>query len=273
MVTEAVRRGARLVDIRAELDAGELATAPDARARIATMADRRRGARRRRAVLVEPLRERPADSRPARSRDVPDLGAWVPARGRRRRTKGQRARRRDAGGEGARPPRLRRCRFRWTGLGRALLDRALAAAGATSAHVTTQAANVSALRLYKGTGFRVRSGRGGAAALARRGLVTARARDHGGTPIREELLPLQAAIGIHQLAKLERHQRREGELASRYDAALETLPGARLQPRSLPGHEVPRHLYLLLLAPDSLTVGGSATSRSPRATARVSASR
>jgi len=67
--------------------------------------------------------------------------------------KGQRARRRDAGGEGARPPRLRRCRFRWTGLGPALLDRALAAAGATSAHVTTQAAKVSALRLYKARGF------------------------------------------------------------------------------------------------------------------------
>lgn len=63
------------------------------------------------------------------------------------------------------------------------------------------------------------------------------------------LTDLQAAIGIHQLAKLERHQRRRDELAARYDAALADRPGVALQQRTLPGHEVQHafHLYLLLL--------------------------
>ncbi len=63
------------------------------------------------------------------------------------------------------------------------------------------------------------------------------------------LTDLQAAIGIHQLAKLERHQLRREELAARYDDVLSGLPGVELQPRTLPGHEVRHalHLYLMLL--------------------------
>lgn len=63
------------------------------------------------------------------------------------------------------------------------------------------------------------------------------------------LTDVSAALGIHQLAKLERHQQRREQLALRYDAALETLPGVGLQPRTVPGHEVRHalHLYLLVL--------------------------
>ncbi|MDP9286558.1 MAG: DegT/DnrJ/EryC1/StrS aminotransferase family protein [Actinomycetota bacterium] len=77
-----------------------------------------------------------------------------------------------------------------------------------------------------------------------------------GLGFKYNLTDLQAAIGIHQLAKLELHQRRREELASRYDAALGSLPGVALQPRSLPGHRVRHalHLYLLLLDPDWFTV-------------------
>jgi dTDP-4-amino-4,6-dideoxygalactose transaminase len=77
-----------------------------------------------------------------------------------------------------------------------------------------------------------------------------------GLGFKYNLTDLQAAIGIHQLAKLELHQRRREELASRYDAALGSLPGVQLQQRSLPGHEVRHalHLYLLLLDLDRFTV-------------------
>ena len=63
------------------------------------------------------------------------------------------------------------------------------------------------------------------------------------------LTDLQAAIGIHQLEKLERHQQRREALAARYDAVLASVPGVELQQRTLPGHDVRHalHLYLLLL--------------------------
>lgn len=63
------------------------------------------------------------------------------------------------------------------------------------------------------------------------------------------LTDLQAAIGIHQLAKLDAMQARRNELAARYDEVLRQLPGVTLQQRTLPGHEVRHalHLYLLLL--------------------------
>lgn len=67
---------------------------------------------------------------------------------------------------------------------------------------------------------------------------------------------LQAALGIHQLAKLDRHQRRRDELAARYDATLAPLPGVELQQRTLAGHDVRHalHLYLLLLELDRFSV-------------------
>ena len=68
------------------------------------------------------------------------------------------------------------------------------------------------------------------------------------------LTDLQAALGIHQLAKLPGFQARRHELAARYDAELSQLPGVTLQERTLPGHDVEHalHLYLLLLDLDAL---------------------
>lgn len=70
------------------------------------------------------------------------------------------------------------------------------------------------------------------------------------------LTDLQAAIGIQQLAKLPRFQARREQLAARYDVAFAGLPSARLQPRTLPGHDVTHalHLYLLVLDLDALSV-------------------
>jgi dTDP-4-amino-4,6-dideoxygalactose transaminase len=71
------------------------------------------------------------------------------------------------------------------------------------------------------------------------------------------LTDLQAALGIHQLAKLPGFQRRREQLAAHYDDRLSALPGVTLQPRQLPGHQVRHalHLYLLLLDPDAFEVG------------------
>lgn len=68
------------------------------------------------------------------------------------------------------------------------------------------------------------------------------------------LTDLAAAIGIHQLAKLPSMQARRAQLAARYDAAFAALPSIRLQPRSLPGHDVRHalHLYLLVLDLDAI---------------------
>jgi dTDP-4-amino-4,6-dideoxygalactose transaminase len=70
------------------------------------------------------------------------------------------------------------------------------------------------------------------------------------------LTDLQAALGIHQLAKLPRFQERREQLAARYDSRLAELPGVSIQPRSLPGHTVRHalHLYLLLLDLDRFGV-------------------
>lgn len=71
------------------------------------------------------------------------------------------------------------------------------------------------------------------------------------------LTDLQAAIGIHQLAKVERFQARRETLAARYDEELAGLPGVALQPRVLPGRATRHglHLYLLLLDPAAFEVG------------------
>ncbi len=70
------------------------------------------------------------------------------------------------------------------------------------------------------------------------------------------LTDLQASLGIHQLAKLERFHTRRQELAERYDEVLRDLPGVRFQARSPAGRNVGHalHLYLLLVDVDSLTV-------------------
>ncbi|HUP32018.1 MAG TPA: DegT/DnrJ/EryC1/StrS aminotransferase family protein [Gaiellaceae bacterium] len=71
------------------------------------------------------------------------------------------------------------------------------------------------------------------------------------------LTDIQAAIGIHQLAKLERHQRRREELAALYDGVLGEFPGVSTQPRTLSGASIRHalHLYLLVLDPDRFSVG------------------
>jgi dTDP-4-amino-4,6-dideoxygalactose transaminase len=57
---------------------------------------------------------------------------------------------------------------------------------------------------------------------------------------------IQAAIGIHQLAKLERHQAARARLAARYDARL---PAALVRPAPLPAGAVHgHHLYVVRVA-------------------------
>ncbi len=70
------------------------------------------------------------------------------------------------------------------------------------------------------------------------------------------LTDLQASLGIHQLAKVERFQARREELALRYDAALQQLPGVGFQVRSPAGRDVRHalHLYLLVLDLKELSV-------------------
>lgn len=71
------------------------------------------------------------------------------------------------------------------------------------------------------------------------------------------LTDLQASLGIHQLAKLERFQVRREQMAQRYDEALRDLPGVGFQTRSPAGRNVRHalHLYLLVLDLQELTVG------------------
>jgi GNAT superfamily N-acetyltransferase len=160
-VTAAVRRGGRVVDIRAELDVSELAPAPDARARIATVADRD-GVERDAVTLSSRSRfakdpripvERVREMYRIWARRCLDEGVVAVPDGQGSGLVGVIPGAEaahvvlvfvDAGSAGR-------------GLGRALLDSALAAAGATSARVSTQAGNVPALRLFEGAGFRVRS--------------------------------------------------------------------------------------------------------------------
>jgi dTDP-4-amino-4,6-dideoxygalactose transaminase len=60
-----------------------------------------------------------------------------------------------------------------------------------------------------------------------------------------------AAIGVHQLAKLDSIIDRREELALRYDAALEDLP-LELEPPPVDGMRHGRHLYAVRLSPDAV---------------------
>jgi dTDP-4-amino-4,6-dideoxygalactose transaminase len=60
-----------------------------------------------------------------------------------------------------------------------------------------------------------------------------------------------AAIGVHQLAKLDSILDRREELALRYDAALDDLP-LELEPPPVEGMRHGRHLYAVRLAPDAV---------------------
>jgi dTDP-4-amino-4,6-dideoxygalactose transaminase len=59
-----------------------------------------------------------------------------------------------------------------------------------------------------------------------------------------------AAMGVHQLAKLDRILDRREELALRYDAALEDLP-LELEPPPPEGMRHGRHLYAVRVSPDA----------------------
>jgi dTDP-4-amino-4,6-dideoxygalactose transaminase len=80
----------------------------------------------------------------------------------------------------------------------------------------------------------------------------------GGSPHYDVVMPgfkynmmdLQAAIGLHQLARLEQHLQRRTAIWSRYDEALADLPVTRPAPVAS-GDLHARHLYTLLVDPDS----------------------
>ena len=59
---------------------------------------------------------------------------------------------------------------------------------------------------------------------------------------------IQAAMGIHQLARLESFTARRIALADRYDAAFSLIPGVVLPPRSAYGKHC-FHLYPIVLTP------------------------
>jgi dTDP-4-amino-4,6-dideoxygalactose transaminase len=64
------------------------------------------------------------------------------------------------------------------------------------------------------------------------------------------MMDIAAAIGIHQLRKLERFQARRAELANRYDAAFKDLCVRRPAP-SLAGEKHAWHLYVIRLNDDA----------------------
>lgn len=80
----------------------------------------------------------------------------------------------------------------------------------------------------------------------------------GGSPHYDVVMPgykynmmdLQAAIGLHQLASLHQHLERREAIFSLYDNALADLPLTRPAPVA-PGDRHARHLYTVLVNPDS----------------------
>ena len=64
---------------------------------------------------------------------------------------------------------------------------------------------------------------------------------------------IQAALGIHQLRRLDGFIQRRNEIAAIYDAAFSDLPGIILPPR-LPGRSHTFHLYPIRLASDAVFV-------------------
>jgi dTDP-4-amino-4,6-dideoxygalactose transaminase len=66
------------------------------------------------------------------------------------------------------------------------------------------------------------------------------------------MMDLQAAIGVHQLARVEENLRRRQEIWAAYDEAFADLPVVPVLPEA-PGTRHARHLYTLLLDLDGLT--------------------
>lgn len=77
---------------------------------------------------------------------------------------------------------------------------------------------------------------------------------------------LQAALGLHQLKKLEAFLTIRERYAARYDAAFAEFPEVILQPRPIPGSDRHAlHLYLLLLDLSRLRVDRNQVVRALRA--------
>ena len=68
------------------------------------------------------------------------------------------------------------------------------------------------------------------------------------------MMDLQAALGLHQLERVEQNLRRRQEIWARYDEAFAHLPVFLPAPEE-PGTRHARHLYTLLLDLDRLAVG------------------
>jgi dTDP-4-amino-4,6-dideoxygalactose transaminase len=68
------------------------------------------------------------------------------------------------------------------------------------------------------------------------------------------MMDIQAALGLHQLRRVERNLERRAEIWSRYDEAFADLP-VFLPPPQEEGTRHARHLYVLLLDIDRLRVG------------------
>jgi dTDP-4-amino-4,6-dideoxygalactose transaminase len=114
--------------------------------------------------------------------------------------------------------------------------------------------------LTTGEGGMVTTGDGGAAALMRAASLHGMSRDAWaryepkGTAHYDVVMPgfkynmmdLQAAIGLHQLARLEQMHARRVQICARYDAGLAGLP-LRLPAHTPAGSEHARHLYPVLL--------------------------
>lgn len=64
---------------------------------------------------------------------------------------------------------------------------------------------------------------------------------------------MQAALIISQLDKLEMFSRRRKEIVSRYDEAFSKLPSIFVQ-KEIPDSDTTRHLYILRLVPDKLSI-------------------
>lgn len=65
---------------------------------------------------------------------------------------------------------------------------------------------------------------------------------------------LQAAIGLHQLARLDEMQRRRRAIVAQYDEALGAMPELEI-PVTRPDVESAWHIYLLRLRTETLTIG------------------
>jgi dTDP-4-amino-4,6-dideoxygalactose transaminase len=63
------------------------------------------------------------------------------------------------------------------------------------------------------------------------------------------MMDIQAAIGLHQLARLDANLGRREAVWARYDAGLADLPVVRPSPVE-PGSRHARHLYAILVDPD-----------------------